>query len=323
MTKGPVAIVLCALAAAIFLLIERRNPLAILRNRWPWQVVAIAIAIGAIWYVPAAIVGGHKIVRIIFAENFGHFMPAKLGGTGESYRPFYYIAARLLGGAFPMTLLILPAALAFYTGEISAEKRRAVIYQISMSLAVLLFFSIASVKRDDYILPALPGIAILCASVFTLETRGLASKLRDVLVAAVVIGPIFVILYLSLLRAARESSIERLRLLRALQIYRLDEPRLRFFRRLAGRRHRRSIGAEPAVPTQWDRRRHCVRSHRACALPVLDHDDAARLAAERSVKSFAPIVADHVKGDQLCIPAGINYELSYYYGNAVPDLSES
>ena len=104
------------------------------------------------------------------------------------------------------------------------------IYQISMSLAVLLFFSIASVKRDDYILPALPGIAILCASVFTLETRGLASKLRDVLVAAVVFGPIFVILYLSFFRApAGESSIERLRLLRALQIYRLDEPRLRFF----------------------------------------------------------------------------------------------
>ena len=156
LTKGPVAIVLCALAAAIFLLIERRNPLAILRERWPWEAVAIAIAIGAIWYVPAAIVGGHKIVRIIFAENFGHFMPVKLGGTGESSRPFYFIAARLLGGAFPMTLLIAPAALAFYTGEISSEKRRPVIYQISMSFAVLLFFSIASVKRDDYILPAIP-----------------------------------------------------------------------------------------------------------------------------------------------------------------------
>ena len=107
LTKGPVAIVLCALAVTIYLLIERRNPIAMLRERWPWQVVAIAVAIGALWYVPATIVGGHKIVRIIFAENFGHFMPARLGGTGESYRPFYYIAARLLGGAFPMTLLIL------------------------------------------------------------------------------------------------------------------------------------------------------------------------------------------------------------------------
>src|SRR6202451_2080507 len=34
LTKGPIAIVLCALAASIFLLIERRNPIAMLRSRW-------------------------------------------------------------------------------------------------------------------------------------------------------------------------------------------------------------------------------------------------------------------------------------------------
>src|SRR5208282_480016 len=196
LAKGPVAIVLCALAASIYMLIERRNPIALMRQRWSWQVVAIAVAVGAVWYVPVAIVGGQKILRIIFAENFGHFMPARLGGTGESYRPFYFIAARLLGGAFPMTLLIIPAALAFYTGEISAAKRRAVLYQVSMSLAVLIFFSIASVKRDDYILPALPGIAILCASVFRLDVRGIAAKLRDVLVAIFVLAPFFVVLLL-------------------------------------------------------------------------------------------------------------------------------
>ena len=270
LTKGPVAIVLCALAVSIFLLIERRNPIALLRNRWPWQVVAIAIAIGAVWYIPAAIVGGHKIVRIIFAENFGHFMPAKLGGTGESYRPFYYIAARLLGGAFPMTLLILPAALAFYTGEISPEKRRPVIYQISMSLAVLLFFSIASVKRDDYILPALPGIAILCASVFTLRhprcrrrscatyssQRSSSARSSSILYFCVFPRP----------RATVESSVERLRLLRAFQVDALGQPHLRSVRRLVGRRHYRSISPEPAVATQCARRRHCVRSDRPCSL---------------------------------------------------------
>ena len=45
------------------------------------------------------------------------------------------------------------------------------------------------------------------------------------------------------------------------------------------------------------------------------------VATTRSLKSFVPIVADHVKADQLCIPSGINYELSYYYGSAVPDLT--
>jgi 4-amino-4-deoxy-L-arabinose transferase-like glycosyltransferase len=324
LTKGPVAIVLCALAVAIFLLIERRNPIALFRQRWPWQIVAIAIAIGAIWYVPAALVGGHKIIRIIFAENFGHFMPAKLGGTGESYRPFYYIAARLLGGSFPMTLLILPAALAFYTGEISPEKRNAVIYQISMSLAVLLFFSIASVKRDDYILPALPGIAILCASVFTLDTRDAAAKLRDVLVAAFVFAPIVAILYLAFFR----GQSPQLKLQSSDSAYYALFKSMRWASPISdlfdvwlvaitievlvlSRRTRRSaLGAGIAFG---------LTALVLCLLWTMTL--RPMLAEMRSVKSFVPTVANQVKDDQLCVPVGINYELSYYYGAAVPDVS--
>ena len=320
LTKGPVAIVLCALAVSIFLLIERRNPLALLRDRWPWQILAIAIAIGAVWYIPAAIIGGHKIVRIIFAENFGHFMPARLGGTGESYRPFYYIAARLLGGAFPMTLLILPAAIAFYTGEISSEKRRAVIYQISMSLAVLLFFSIASVKRDDYILPALPGIAILCAPVFTLNARGLSSKLRDVVVAMLVLVPpiaLFVHTFF-LLPAIKLQSSDAL-----------------YYSTIATRE---LIGPlYSGVPIVWFvavvmlafgflRQRPTVGGFAfglisLCMCLFWTSILRPSVAAMRSVKSFVPTIVDNVKADQLCIPAGINYELSYYYRAAVPDIS--
>jgi 4-amino-4-deoxy-L-arabinose transferase-like glycosyltransferase len=327
LAKGPIAIVLCALAASIYLLIERRNPIALVRQRWPWQVVAIAVAIGAIWYVPAAIVGGHKIVRIIFAENFGHFMPARLGGTGESYRPFYFIAARLLGGAFPMTLLLLPAALAFYTGEISTEKRRPVIYQVSMSLAVLLFFSIASVKRDDYILPALPGIAILCASQFSLDgIRAAAAKLRDVLVAAFVFAPSIAILYVAFFPQHAPH----------VKLQSSDSAYYEIFK---------SIGWTRTIPDLFDvwlvavtievlvlsrrTRRRALGSGLAfgltalvlCLLWIITM--RPRLAEMRSVKSFVPTVANHVKGDQLCIPSGINYELSYYYGAAVPDLTNS
>jgi 4-amino-4-deoxy-L-arabinose transferase-like glycosyltransferase len=308
--------VLCALAVSISLLIERRNPIALLRNRWPWQVVAIAIAIGAVWYIPAAIIGGHKIVRIIFAENFGHFMPARLGGTGESYRPFYYIAARLLGGAFPMTLLILPATMAFYTGEISPEKRRPVIYQISMSLAVLLFFSIASVKRDDYILPALPGIAILCASQFSLDAiRGAAAKLRDVLVAGFVFVSVLAFLFLPLIPNLTHTNLQS-----------SDSAYLSVF-----------LANSETLPRLWLIavgieifaliKRRATASGLAFGLIALSFSlfwtatlrpDVARL---RSVKNFVPTIVDQVKADQLCIPAGINYELSYYYGAAVPDIS--
>ncbi|MGD0118659.1 MAG: glycosyltransferase family 39 protein [Candidatus Binatus sp.] len=314
LAKGPVAVVLCALAASLYLLIERRNPLAMLRERWPWEVVAIAVAIGAIWYIPAAIVGGHKIIRIIFAENFGHFMPAKLGGTGESYRPFYFIAARLLGGAFPMTLLIIPAALAFHTGEIFAEKRKPVIYQVSMSLAVLLFFSIASVKRDDYILPALPGIAILCASVFTLAVRGWAAKLRDALVIIWFCSPILIAFLRFFPHANLQSS---------------DAAYYAVFQTIGKSLY--------VVIIAW------LLTTVAAIYALVRHREVVigaafgllalfgsllwtiwlrpGLADARSIKSFVPTVAAHVKSDQLCIPNGINYELSYYYGAAVPDLT--
>ncbi len=323
LAKGPVAIVLCALAVSIYLLIERRNPIALLPERWPWQVVAVAIAIGAVWYVPAMIVGGHKILRIIFAENLGHFMPARLGGTGESYRPFYFIAARLLGGAFPMILLAVPAALAFYTGEIAPEKRRPVIYQISMSLAVLLFFSIASVKRDDYILPALPGIAILCASVFTLDLRGAAAKLRDVLVALFVLVPIFAVIFIVLVRGhspqfnLQSSDATYYSLFRSM---RWASPISDLFDVWLA-----AVAIEVLVLSRPSLR-GAIGGGLAFGLTALvlclfwTMTMRPRLAEMRSVKSFVPIVAEQVKGDQLCIPGGLNYELSYYYGAAVPDL---
>lgn len=326
LAKGPVAIVLCALAASIYLLMERRNPIALLLQRWPWQVVAIAVAIGAAWYVPAAIVGGHKILRIIFAENFGHFMPERLGGTGESYRPFYFIAVRLLGGAFPMTLLILPAALAFYTGEIAAEKRRVVIYQVSMSLAVLLFFSIASVKRDDYILPALPGIAILCASVFMLNARGAASKLRDVLVALFVLVPIFAVIFIVLVRGHFPQ-------------FNLQSSDATYYSLFKSMRWARPVSdlfdvwlAAVAIEVLVLSRRtgpSAIGGGLAFGLTALvlclfwTMTMRPRLAEMRSVKSFVPTVAQYVRGDQLCVPGGLNYELSYYYGTAVPDIKSS
>src|SRR5208283_4957849 len=314
LAKGPVAIVLCALAASIYVLIERRNPIAILGQRWPWQVVAIAVGLGAVWYVPAAIIGGNKILRISVAENFGHFMPVKLGGTGESSRPFYFIAARLTGGAFPMTLLIAPAALALYTGEISAGKRRAVIWQVSMSLAVLIFFSIASVKRDDYILPAIPGIAILCASVFTLEVRGAASKVRDGLVALFELSPIWLFLFVALF----SSHVSHVNLESSdAAYYSIIRANLGTFERGFIAYALGSLVALAIAILALIRRRAIVMGAAFGLLALslsLSWTAGLRpwLAAMRSVKSFVPIVAQQVKGDQLCIPSGINYELSYY-----------
>ncbi|HYR79419.1 MAG TPA: hypothetical protein VEO55_05400, partial [Candidatus Dormibacteraeota bacterium] len=329
LTKGPVALVLCALSALLYLTLVRRNPLPFIREMWIWQLLAVSVAFGAIWYVPAAITGGQKILRIIFAENFGHFMPTKLGGTGESYRPFYFIAARLLGGAFPMTLLIVPAILAVATNDFAPERRRAVIYQASMPLAVLLFFSIASVKRDDYILPALPGIAILCASMFTPDAiRGAAAKIRDAVAVLFPIGSAIVFWITAIAAIFHVLLAPHLQMhssdaaLFALFLHGLEWLAIPYY--ICGI----ALAVTAVLTIRSFRRGDALRIGIAFGLAGLSSSmlwtSTLRpgLAEMRSVKSFVPIVADRVSENQLCIPSGINYELSYYYGAAVPDLSD-
>ena len=326
LTKGPVAIVLCTLSALLYLMMMRRSPLPLMREPWPWQLLAIAIAFGAIWYLPAMTIGGQKILRIIFDENFGHFMPTRLGGTGESYRPFYFIAARLLGGAFPMTLLVPPALLALATDEFAPEKRRAIIYQASMPLAVLLFFSIASVKRDDYILPALPGLAILCASAFTLNVRGAGSKLRDVIAVLFPIGCAIAFWIAAIVAIFHVPAVPQVQLqssdaaFYAIFLHGLRALGLPFD--ICGI----ALVAAALLAIRGFRRNDALKIGIAFGLAGLSLSllwtSSLRpdLAEARSVKSFVPTVAEHVKGNQLCIPTGINYELSYYYDAAVPDL---
>ncbi|HYL59544.1 MAG TPA: glycosyltransferase family 39 protein [Candidatus Acidoferrales bacterium] len=330
LTKGPVAIVLCALAAAIYLALERRSPLEVLRKRWPWQVLAIALAIGAVWYVPALVVGGERIVRLIFTENFGHFMPAKLGGTGESHRPFYFIFARLLGGAFPMTLLIVPALLAFWTAELAPAKRDAVVYQLSLMLAVLLFFSIASVKRDDYILPALPGIAILCASVFNLDEiagkRGAAAILRDVVVIGLLVAPFFTALYLATVGAGPDAPHPALQSSDSAFVSVLHRdllnPVLSVIALLGGLFIASGVGIFGLFRRSATTLGVAFGLAGLCGSVLWTAVLRPTVAQMRSLKSFVPTVASTVKDSQLCIPAGINYELSYYYGSAVPHLKD-
>jgi 4-amino-4-deoxy-L-arabinose transferase-like glycosyltransferase len=167
LTKGPIAIVLIGLASLIYLLLVRRSPLEVLKHGWPWQMAAVALAIAACWYVPAFIAGGWVVVGVFLSENFGHFMPSTLGGTGEASRPLWFIAVRMFGGALPQSLLVIALGMALWRRDGDERARGPLLFQLSLVLAVLVFFSIASSKRDDYILPAMPGLAILFAALFT------------------------------------------------------------------------------------------------------------------------------------------------------------
>ncbi|MGO9062538.1 MAG: ArnT family glycosyltransferase [Candidatus Binataceae bacterium] len=180
LTKGPLAIVLCGLGILIYLLMVRRNPLELAMRPGPWLTLLAAVAVASVWYLPALLKTHGAIARVqLGQENLGHLVPAGIGGTGEAHRPFYYILARFIGASFPLSLY-LPAAVAMLRPMRKAA--HPLLYQFGLMIAVLGLFSIASAKRDDYILPAFPPFAIVLAATVTARVRENSStsvRLRD------------------------------------------------------------------------------------------------------------------------------------------------
>jgi 4-amino-4-deoxy-L-arabinose transferase-like glycosyltransferase len=329
LTKGPVAAILTGLAILIYFAITGRNPLALLRERWVW-ILAIAVTImTAGWYWLWFTLGTWKILPIFMAENFGHFLPVKYGGTGEAARPIWYIAARLVGGAIPIVLL-LPAAIAgFITGEIGAARRRPLAFQASLAIAVMVFFSIASAKRDDYILPALPGVAILCASVFVLNepTAGRtcwALRLRTAAVIAIALA------MLSALAAGIVLAVTHAHVGFHLQSSDADELAL-YVRGFAMMRVGYLIfglvvitGAIAA--SVGLARRNVILAGAAAGILTLCASMLANailrpaLAWERSAKTFAFIVHEQIGAAPIFVVHDPNYDFSFYYGTDAPPL---
>ncbi len=191
LTKGPVAIVLAGFAALIYIVLGRENPFSFARRGWPYGMLAIALAIGAAWYVPAFVAGrSQDWGGVFFDENFGHFMPVAMGGTGEAARPAYYIVARLLGAMMPLSLLAAPLLIAAVGSGFDEARRGAVRCHAALAMAVVILFSLGSAKRDDYILPAIPPLAILYAGLFAgaLRSGTVAARVRDAIPWAVAIA---------------------------------------------------------------------------------------------------------------------------------------
>lgn len=336
LTKGPVAIVLIGLAGLIYLLLVRRSPLEILGRAWPWLMIAVALAIGACWYVPAFIEGGRIVVGVFLSENFGHFMPSALGGTGEASRPLWYIAARMFGGALPQSLLAVALALAFWRRDGDGRARKPLLFQLSLVLAVLVFFSIASSKRDDYILPAMPSLAILFAALFTgaaiapAREGSASSRVRDLTAAA--IAAAFVAMVAGALMVAHRPSLTAAF---SAGLQSSDADFLKLF--LDGMRHLAppfaifaagAIAGALAVFAGLIARRPLWSGAGLAAIALAGSTLFAgtlkpELARARSLKMFAQQVHRRVGDAPLYVPWGHDYELSFYYGRGIRGLDEA
>ncbi|MGE0683876.1 MAG: ArnT family glycosyltransferase, partial [Candidatus Binatia bacterium] len=160
LAKGPLGLVLPGVVGLTFLIISR--DLQLLRQMRLLEGAAIVIVVAASWYVLALNQAGWEFFhRQILDENLYRFFDSEQGGPSRDHAWYYYGPA-LCAGMFPWSLFF-PALIHFLyrsREELRAPKLR---YLLVWVLAGLLFFTLASGKRTNYILPLYPAVALLFA----------------------------------------------------------------------------------------------------------------------------------------------------------------
>jgi len=150
LAKGPVGPGLVGLTALAFAARERQlRPILRLVRPLP---VLLFVALAGGWYALAyAHRGTDFVAKQILSENG----EALFGSSRFPYRsPLYYLAPLVLGG-LPWTLVAPWAAARAWRGQLPRR------YALVWAATVLIFFSIAPLKRAAYLLPLRPALALV------------------------------------------------------------------------------------------------------------------------------------------------------------------
>lgn len=149
--KGPVALVFVLSILAVDARVER-SWAPFLRARLPWVLLVLGLVFFG-WYHFQNRAAGESISSMQVKEQiFDRFF------RGDHPQPIWYYGPRLITEFFPWSLLLIGIAVDFWRrGGVPAPVRPLVAW----ILIPLLLFSLASGKRQTYMLPIMPALALL------------------------------------------------------------------------------------------------------------------------------------------------------------------
>jgi 4-amino-4-deoxy-L-arabinose transferase-like glycosyltransferase len=168
LVKGPVGLIVPALAILAFLAWERR--LSALRRCLPLWGPLLSVAPGLLWIAGAIALAPPGFSDRAIVENlWGRFAQ----GTSHA-RPIWYYLYQFPGDFLPWTLLAPAVAIAGRRvfGQGPADRAQVWRFLLAWLGSALVFFSLSSGKRGLYLLPVFPAAALLCAD-------ALVGALRD------------------------------------------------------------------------------------------------------------------------------------------------
>lgn len=187
LTKGPVALVLPAVACGLWLAMEHR--LSDLRRLLLLPGALVLLVIVVPWYAADyAQHGWTHIAQFVLGENLGRYTTSM---TPPDRRVWFYLPV-LLGDLFPWApLVIVPLGTAWRRQAPAEPGPHAAIRRLLWSwiVVIVLAFSFSSSKEDLYILPVAPALAVLVADTLAAWHRRLpAVGLTFAAVSAACIG---------------------------------------------------------------------------------------------------------------------------------------
>lgn len=158
LTKGPLGALLPCLVIGPYLLLRRR--LAFLRTLCPLWGIAIPVVGAGSWYAYGLVTAGGAFgFRTFLMENVLMFMGAE-GGGGHQHGPLYFVPYYFIVG-LPWSLLMPAVAFAAVRRMLRGGTAEPLALPVVWFAMMFLFFSVASGKRSDYLLPLLPAAALM------------------------------------------------------------------------------------------------------------------------------------------------------------------
>ena len=171
LTKGPVGLLVPALVIAAYLAWEGR--LRALRAAFPLRALSLSILPGLLWVALATALAPAGFFENAVVKNlYGRFFL----GTSKA-NPWYYFFGAFPADFLPWTVLW---PLVFHVGRrqifarsAAQEPRRAWRFLLAWVGVTFVFFSLSSGKRDLYLIPCYPAMALLCGDAAVRALRAL------------------------------------------------------------------------------------------------------------------------------------------------------
>lgn len=156
----------------------------ILRRRWPpllqlgvlWGPL-VTIGVAATWYAPVVAEHGRTFVDEFFVE---HHFARYVSNKYRHPQPAYFYLPILLLLALPWTAFLVAALVRVRRWEwsgngVNGATERLRLFALAWLIVPVAFFSLSGSKLPGYILPALPGAALLTSGELLRYARGEAS----------------------------------------------------------------------------------------------------------------------------------------------------